>query len=99
MPEKEKDNAQDLLSGLDEMAEEAPGVGLCSLPFKLLRQKAEALIEERNKLAAYREEKPLVRHGNTMGVCPRCGTPVFGVSNFCNFCGQAITWKGGPAWA
>lgn len=88
----ERNTAQELLDGLREMEEEAPGVGLCALPFKLLIGKAEEIISERDKLAAYREGKPLVRHGNTIGHCPRCGTSVFGVSNFCGFCGQAIRW-------
>lgn len=81
------------MDGLREMEEEAPSVGLCTLPFKLLISKAEEIIAERDRLAEYREEKPLVRHGNTLGVCPRCGTPVFGVASaFCGFCGQAIGW-------
>ncbi len=54
--ESVKNTAQELLDGLREMEEEAPGVGLCTLPFKLLIGKAEEIIAERDRLAA-------VRHG------------------------------------
>lgn len=91
MPEKERDNAKDLLSGLDEMAEEAPGVGLCSLPFKLLRQKAEVLIEERYKLAAYRLPRMVKPYTGYAGQCPSCGVVFLDDStHFCGNCGQAI---------
>lgn len=45
----EKDRA--LLSGVDEMIEQAPSVGLCAFPFKILREEIENLISERDALA------------------------------------------------
>ena len=45
---RDKDRA--LLDGIREMEEQAPGVGLCAYPFKVVRQEVERLIEERNAL-------------------------------------------------
>lgn len=44
----DKDRA--LLDGIREMEEQAPGVGLCSYPFKVVRREVERIIEERNAL-------------------------------------------------
>lgn len=40
----------ELLSGIDEMIEQAPGVGLCAYPFKLIRDAVADLIAERDAL-------------------------------------------------
>ena len=45
----DKDRA--LLDGIREMEEQAPTVGLCAYPFKVVRQGVERLIEERDALA------------------------------------------------
>ena len=47
-----RDKDKVLLAGILEMEEQAPSVGLCSYPFKVLRQAVEELIEERNALEA-----------------------------------------------
>lgn len=93
--ETERNTAQELLDGLREMEEEAPGVGLCTLPFKLLIGKAEEIIAERDRLAAYREEKMVKPYTGHAGQCPSCGL-VFrdGLTHFCGNCGQAIRWSG-----
>lgn len=97
--ETERNTAQELLDGLREMEEEAPGVGLCTLPFKLLIGKAEEIIAERDKLAAYRQATPVKKHGNTIGYCPRCGIAVNSVvDDFCGNCGQAISWEANLPW-
>lgn len=41
---------QELLDGLDEMIAQAPGVGLCSLPFKIVRERVAEIIAERDRL-------------------------------------------------
>ena len=41
---------QELLAGIDEMIEQAPQVGLCTFPFKILRDSVAGLIDERDKL-------------------------------------------------
>lgn len=46
-----------LLDGIREMEEQAPTVGLCSYPFRLIRQSVEALIAERDELAGKKEAK------------------------------------------
>ena len=40
-----------LLDGIREMEEQAPAVGLCSYPFRVVRERVEALIAERDELA------------------------------------------------
>lgn len=40
----------ELLSGIDEMIKDAPGVGLCPLPFKIIRDRVAELIKERDDL-------------------------------------------------
>lgn len=49
---------KELLSGLDEMIEQAPTVGLCSYPFKVVREEVERIIHERDALEElYQAEK------------------------------------------
>ena len=55
----DKDRA--LLDGIRAMAEQAPGVGLCAYPFKVVRQEVERLIEERDALAELYQEA--LNHG------------------------------------
>ena len=40
----------ELLAGLDEMIKDAPEVGLCSFPFKVIRDAVAELIAERDAL-------------------------------------------------
>ena len=41
---------QELLDGINEMVEQAPSVGLCAFPFKILRDGIQSLIDERDAL-------------------------------------------------
>ena len=41
---------KEIIDGIDEMIEQAPGVGLCSFPFKILRDGVNELIAERDEL-------------------------------------------------
>lgn len=41
---------EELLQGIDEMIKDAPGVGLCTMPFKLIRDAVSALIDEKDAL-------------------------------------------------
>ena len=41
---------KELIEGIDEMIEQAPGVGLCAFPFKILRDGVNELIESRDAL-------------------------------------------------
>lgn len=50
------DRDRALLDGIMEMEEQAPGVGLCSYPFKVVRQEVERIIEERNALEELYQE-------------------------------------------
>lgn len=43
-------NDQALLDGVKQMEEEAPSVGLCGFPFRILREEIAKLIEERDSL-------------------------------------------------
>ena len=42
----------ELLAGIDEMIKDAPGVGLCTMPFKMIRDAVAKLIAERDALKA-----------------------------------------------
>lgn len=41
---------KDLLDQIEEMAEQAPSVGLCSLPFRILHTRVLAIIHENETL-------------------------------------------------
>lgn len=41
---------QELLDDIEQMAEQAPGVGLCSLPFQILHTRVLMLIHENDSL-------------------------------------------------
>ena len=89
------DNDKQLLDSVKQMEEEAPSVGLCSYPFKILHDEIEKLIEERDGLMAYREPKRVLTDKCYfgVGVCPRCGVVFLDSStNFCGNCGQALEW-------
>lgn len=91
--ETERNTAQELLDGLREMEEQAPSVGLCTLPFKLLIGKAEEIISERDRLAAYREEKMVKPYKGYAGQCPSCGVVFLDdLTHFCGNCGQMLDW-------
>jgi hypothetical protein len=90
----EKDQA--LLAAVNEMEEQAPSVGLCGYPFKILRKEIAKLIEERDGLLAYREPKRVLPEKRYFGVgiCPRCGVVFVNDSTpFCGNCGQALEWN------
>ena len=42
---------QYFLKDIQRMADEAPSVGLCSLPFKIIHDKVAAIIREKDRLA------------------------------------------------
>lgn len=91
MNEREKT----VLDGLKQMEDEAPSVGLCATPFRLIREEMEQVIRERDGLMAYREPKRVLPDQRYfgVGVCPRCGVVFFNDSTpFCGNCGQAITF-------
>ena len=92
MNEKEKA----VLDGLKQMEEDAPSVGLCATPFRLIREEMERLVGERDALLSYRDPKRLLpdkRHF-WAGVCPRCGAVFLDDSTpFCGNCGQALDWS------
>ena len=50
------DRERALLDGIRQMEEQAPGVGLCSYPFKVVRREVERIIEERDALEELYQE-------------------------------------------
>lgn len=89
---------EELLKGIEEMIEEAPSVGLCTLPFKIIRDGFAAVIAERNELKSYREPQtvePYTGHiVDGVGRCPRCGVVFLDSSTpFCGNCGQKLEWS------
>ena len=43
-----------LLADIDQMIEQAPEIGICPLPFKLLRERVEVLVAQKNWLMSHR---------------------------------------------
>ena len=84
---------QEIMDGLDEMIKDAPGVGLCTFPFKFLRDAVSDLIEDRRKLRAYREPRTVLPYNGYAGKCPECGVVFLDDSTqFCGNCGQKIAF-------
>ena len=44
---------EELLAGLDEMIKDAPGIGLCTMPFKMIRDAVADLIRERDNAISH----------------------------------------------
>ena len=74
-----------LLDSITDMAEQAPSVGLCSVPFRVMHTMTWEIISERDKLLGYRI--PIIA---TAGKCPTCGTIADPYANYCWKCGQRL---------
>lgn len=82
-----------LLNAIEEMEKDAPGVGLCAYPFKILRDQVSDIISEREDLASYRTPMKPNSYKLYAGQCPRCGVVFLDCStNYCGNCGQALDW-------
>lgn len=85
-----------ILDSLKQMEADAPSVGLCATPFRVILEEMERIIGERDGLLAYREPKRVLpdKRYFGVGVCPSCGA-VFLDNNtpFCGRCGQALEWN------
>ena len=89
---------EELLAGIDEMIADAPGVGLCTFGFKMIRDSVAELVTERNQLKAYRIPQPVKPYTDSfvdgVGRCPRCNAVFLDSSTpFCGNCGQALAWE------
>lgn len=85
---------EELLTGIDKMIEQAPGVGLCTFGFKIVRNAVSDLVTERNQLRAYREPQKVNPYKYYAGQCPRCDVVFLDNStHFCGNCGQALAWE------
>lgn len=87
----------ELMAGIDEMIEDAPGVGLCKLPFKMIRDAVADVVSERNRLKAYRTPQPVKPYTDPfidgVGRCPRCNAVFLDSSTrYCGNCGQRLAW-------
>ena len=92
MNEREKT----ILDSLKQMEAEAPRVGLCATPFRVILEEMERIIEERDGLLAYREPKRVLpdKRYFGVGVCPSCGAVFLDNGTpFCGRCGQALEWN------
>ena len=86
---------QELLESIDQMIEQAPSVGLCALPFRILRKEVSELVTECNQLRAYREPKDVLSYKLYAGKCPSCGVVFLDdKTQFCGNCGQRIVFNG-----
>lgn len=88
---------KELLDGLNEMIADAPGIGLCALPFRMIQDAVAELITNRNQLKSYRVPqavKPYTGHFvDGVGRCPRCDAVFLDKSTpYCGNCGQALEW-------
>lgn len=89
MTEREKT----VLDGLKQMEADAPSVGLCATPFRVIREELERVYAERDGLMAYREPKRVLPDKRYLGVgvCPSCGAVFLDYStNYCGNCGQRL---------
>lgn len=88
---------QEFIDGIDQMINEAPDVGLCSFPFKIIRDYVINLVTERNQLKEYRTPKKVQAWNGTavwgVGKCPNCNAVFLDRSTpYCGNCGQALSW-------
>ena len=82
---------EELLDGIDEMIKDAPGVGLCALPFRIIRDEVADLIKEVEELKSYREDARVLPYQLYAGKCPKCGVVFLDDSTaYCGNCGQKI---------
>lgn len=92
MNEREKT----VLDGLKQMEDDAPSVGLCATPFRVIREELERVYAERDSLQAYRVPKRVLPEKRYfgVGVCPSCGVVFVNDSTpFCGNCGQSLEWN------
>lgn len=86
-----KENEKLLLDSIADMAESAPGVGLCSAPFLAVLGQVKEIIAEKDALMEYRTPKPVIENFPWSGRCPSCGAIFLDDStNYCGNCGQRI---------
>jgi hypothetical protein len=89
------DKEQALLDAVKEMEDQAPGVGLCAMPFRVIREELEQVYAERDSLQAYRVPKRVLpdKRYFGVGVCPSCGAVFLNDSTpFCGNCGQKLAF-------
>lgn len=84
---------QTLLDSLSQMECEAPNVGLCSMPFRVIREEVQKIIVERDNLAAYRRPTHVLPYHHYFGKCPSCGY-IFERqdANYCIRCGKRVVF-------
>lgn len=91
MNEREKT----MMDGLKQMESDAPSVGLCATPFRVIREELERVYAERDSLQAYRVPKRVLldKRYFGVGVCPSCGVIFLDNSTkFCGNCGQKLAF-------
>lgn len=88
---------QVLLDSLSQMECDAPNVGLCAMPFRVIRQQVQQIITERDDLAEYRRPTRVLPYHHYYGKCPSCGY-VFerqdAIGNYCVRCGKRVVFWG-----
>ena len=85
---------QEFLDGIEEMIAQAPEVGLCSMPFKIIRDYVAELVTERNQLREYHEPQKVKHYQYYAGQCPRCKAVFLDDSTgYCGNCGQKLDWN------
>ena len=84
------DTEKTLLDAINEMAEQAPSVGLCSTPFRMIHAQVWEIVKERDELLKYRTPRAIKGWS-----CPSCGNMIDPFDDYCANCGQRLTYKGG----
>ena len=88
------DTEKTLLDAINEMAQQAPSVGLCSAPFKIMHEQVAAIIAERDELLKYRTPTPVEPKKGWYGKCPTCGAVFLDpYLPYCGNCGQALIFE------
>lgn len=87
-----KDTERELLDGIQRMEQQAAELGLCSLPFMIVRGSVEELIEERDALLSEKIPRAAEYTDDGDYVCPQCGIAFDVAYNFCPVCGQPLIW-------
>ena len=84
----------EFLTGIEQMIADAGEMGLCKLPFEIIRDRVAELIKERDALKAYRESAKVIPYRLYAGKCPRCGVVFLDDSTaYCGNCGQRIIFE------
>lgn len=87
------DSEKQFIEGVKQMEEQAPGVGLCSMPFRMIREELERVYKERDELVQYRTPAAVQPRKGYAGKCPSCGVVFLDDSTgYCGNCGQALKW-------